>query len=218
MACKAKLTSQMSVDTFDNNYWYAAELKAFAKEIGLAGSSPLRKDQLERSIKNYLQDGTLLSLTSTTSRKTTNTPKDYEISPLSSETIIKNYCSNKISKDFIQSEAKRRQPNIDKKSGAWYWLNRWREEQKLKELSITYGDLVEHFMVLCNTKDRLPRIPSTKFNNFISDFLAANAGSRSDATKAWETLKTLDCPKTYNAWLQQKNKATNISAATSQDS
>ena len=51
-----------------------------------------------------------------------------------------------------------------------------------------------------NYKGRLPRIPSTKFNNFIADFLAANKGERSDAIIAWEQLKEMNTLKTFEAW------------------
>lgn len=204
MPSNPRLSKQMTVDVFENNYWYAVELKAFAKEIGIPRSHRLRKDQLESAIKRYLSDGKLVEKPVKISRKRI-APKDYEMSPLTSNTRIINYTSNKVTKAFIQTEARKRQPGVPKKSGAWYWLNRWREDQIEKRLKITYGDLVEYFLILSNTQERLPRIPSTKFNNFISDFLSAKAGSRSDATAAWETLKKWDCPKTFEAWREHNN-------------
>lgn len=50
------------------------------------------------------------------------------------------------------------------------------------------------------TKERLPQIPSTRMNNFISDFLAdsANQGkTRADAMQQWQALKQQGIPKTY---------------------
>ena len=47
----------MSIDAFDSGYWYAVELKAFVRELGLTGTSSLRKDQLEAEIKHFLEYG-----------------------------------------------------------------------------------------------------------------------------------------------------------------
>ena len=38
----------MSLTEFDNGYWYAAELKRFAKEIGIAYAGSLRNDSSRR--------------------------------------------------------------------------------------------------------------------------------------------------------------------------
>ncbi len=45
----------MTVAQFDNGYWYAAEIKQFAKAIGIPSASKLRKDELEKAIKLFLQ-------------------------------------------------------------------------------------------------------------------------------------------------------------------
>ena len=119
-------------------------------------------------------------------------------------TLVKNYCSNKITKTFILDEAKRIQSDLPQKSGVWYWINRWREDQ-LETKEITYGDIINQFIELSNKKDRLPRVPSTKFNNFITDFLAANEGCRSEAIAAWEQLKESNIPKSFKAWGENKN-------------
>lgn len=184
----------MTIENFENGYWYAKELKEFAKQIGINGVSKLRKDELESIISKYLSLGILPQ--NITKISATNL-KD---SDLTLKKQIINYTSTKETKNFILSEARKIQPNFPKKSGVWYWLNRWREEQMQKEAHITYEDLVKQFLILSNKKERLPRIPSTKFNNFISDFLKAKEGSRSEAMNAWEILKKLKIPKTYEAW------------------
>ena len=65
-------------------------------------------------------------------------------------------------------------------------------------------NIVHQFIELSNKKERLPRIPSTKFNNFISDFLEAKKGNRSAAITAWEQLKEINIPKTFEAWANLK--------------
>ncbi len=115
-------------------------------------------------------------------------------------TVIQHYVSNKETKAFIVAEAHKRCPELPKKFGVWYWINRWREAQREKQQPITYEDLVIQFVALSTQKGRLPQIPSARFNNFITDFLAANAGNRDQAKAAWQQLKALDIPKTYAAW------------------
>lgn len=192
-----KLSKTTTLEEFDNNYWYAVDLKEFAKKIGVKATNIHRKDQLETIIRHFLTTGSLVEIKPQSKKVATN--KDYESSNLEMNTQVQNYCSNKITKTFILTEAKKLQPDLPKKSGVWYWINRWREE-KLEKNNITYGDIVHQFIELSNKKERLPRIPSTKFNNFITDFLAANKGERSDAIKAWELLKEANTPKTFKAW------------------
>ena len=186
MKKKLKLNQNTSAEDFEKNYFYAVELKDFAKSIGVNGTAKLRKDQLEKIIKNFLLTGVVTQVADKSKR--TKSERDFEKSQLKMDTVVNNYCSNKITKTFIKTEALKIHPNLPKKSGVWYWINRWREEQ-LEKTSITYGDIVHQFIELSNKKERLPRIPSTKFNNFISDFLEANKGSRAEAIIAWEELK-----------------------------
>ena len=47
------------------------------------------------------------------------------------------------------------------------------------------------------------RIPAARFNNFVTDFVAdpANRGKgRADAVAAWERVKSVPGPKTYEAY------------------
>ena len=49
----------MTLDQFDNGYWYIDQIKDFAKKIGMKSASKLRKDQLERLIRHFIQTGEL---------------------------------------------------------------------------------------------------------------------------------------------------------------
>ena len=195
-----KLSKNITLEEFDNNYWYAIDLKCFAKEIGVKGAKNTRKDQLEVIIRRFIITGEVSKVEATLKKEVTY--KDYDGSELKMNTQVENYCSNKITKSFILAAAKKIQPDLPKKSGVWYWINRWREEQ-LKNNKLTYGDIVHQFIELSNKAEKLPRIPSTKFNNFITDFLAANMGNRHDALIAWEQLKSINIPKTFEAWKKQ---------------
>ncbi len=49
------------------------------------------------------------------------------------------------------------------------------------------------------------RIEHGRYINFVSDFMAANKkGSREEAVKAWEELKAMDAPKTYESWAKAR--------------
>src|SRR6476646_12280708 len=54
---KTELSASMTLAQFDNGYWYMAELKSFARSIGIPFTNTLRKDQLEHQIKRFLKTG-----------------------------------------------------------------------------------------------------------------------------------------------------------------
>lgn len=207
---KIKLTKNISEEQFDNGYWYADEIKSFAKELGIANSSKLRKDELETLIKNYLRTGNI----ATPQRKniTQKGIKDFELG-LKLTLRINNYTNNKETKNFIEKEALKMNPRLKKKSGAGYRLNRWREEQITKGNKITYGDLVKEHIRLNKTEEPFKKISVGRYINFLADYLANETDStRKEAIETWEVLKKLDIPKDYNSWKKQqlkKNKTTN---------
>lgn len=198
----AKLSKSMTLEQFDNGYWYAEDLKNFAKDIGVPKARTLRKDQLEKIIKIFLKTG---NIQSKTKKKTLSTKKKDLENGLSFNLPVINYTSNKETKDFLLKEALKINPNLPQKSGCKYWLNRWREEQIEKGKKITYGDLVKKYVSLRETKKDFPQIPSTKFNNFIADYLSNKEGSKKQALAEWEKLKKLKIPKTYKSWKKYQN-------------
>jgi hypothetical protein len=145
MAKKAILTKNITVEQFENGYWYAEEIKAFAKQIGIRNTSKFRKDQLEELIKAFIRTGKVPSSTKKTTAPTL--VKDYELGLKPALPII-NYTSNKVTKQFIESEARKIRPNLKKKSGARYRLNRWREAQLNGGKKITYADLIREYLRL----------------------------------------------------------------------
>ncbi|MEJ2052987.1 MAG: SAP domain-containing protein, partial [Calditrichaceae bacterium] len=182
-----KLNKTITEEQFDNGYWYASEIKSYAREIGIPNSSKLRKDELENLIKILLRTGKIKS----SGRKNIQKSgiKDLE-KGLSNSMQIMNYTSNKQTKDFIISEAKKIIPDIKIKSGVWYRLNRWRDEQVSKNIKITYGDLVRQFITLNQTKGSFEKVPVGRYINFMADYLANEKNAtRKHALKEWENLK-----------------------------
>lgn len=192
----------MTVAQFDNGYWYATEIKHFAKSIGIPSVGKLRKDELEKAIKLFLRTGKVACPTKRTLSKsgTRDTARGLRLA-----LPVVHYTSNRETKDFIVREAKKLAPDLKRKSGARYRLNRWREEQLTRGVKITYGDLVKQYVALNQTETRFARIPSGRYINFLSDFLSSeNGATKDEALKAWKELKNLDAPKNYQAWKQHR--------------
>ena len=200
----------MTLAQFDNGYWYAAELKSFAKSIGIPFTNRLRKDELEHRIKRFLKTGKV----DVTEKRVSSSVKTKDVAlGLSLDLAVATYTNDKETKTFLETEAQRMVPGLKRKSGARYRLNRWREEQIIKGIKITYGDVVREYVRLNQIEGRFAQIPLDRYINFLSDFLGAEKGStRKQAIQAWKKLKTLDLPKNYRAWkeFQSKKKSNRI--------
>src|SRR5262245_15317695 len=133
------LSPTMTLRDFENGYWYLDQLKSFAERIGIPAAKKLRKDELENAIVAFLRTGNAALPTKRSLRKTGI--KDVERG-LNLELRIENYTSNRETKDFIVAQARMISPDVCEKSGVWYRLNRWREEQITTGEHPTYGDLV----------------------------------------------------------------------------
>jgi len=197
----------MTVEQFDNGYWYALEIKAFADDIGIPAASRLRKDELEELIKHFLRTGQIkISARKTLSRSVV---RDVE-KGLTLELPVVSYTNDKETKDFIVQEALKIAPKLKRKSGARYRLNRWREQQIDNGIKITYRDLVREYVRLNQVQGSFPQvqIPSGRYINFLSDFLAGEKNpTRAQALKAWEQLKKAEIPKNYREWKKKYGKS-----------
>src|SRR5712664_1871449 len=194
----------MSQAQFENGYWYATEVKEFAKTIGIPSANRLRKDELEKAIKVFLKVGKIESPTKRS--LSTSGAKDVE-QGLSLSLPVEVYTNDKETKDFLEREAQKLAPGLKRKSGVRYRLNRWREERLIKGVELTYGGLVKEYVRLNQTKGTFAQIPHARYINFMSDFLAAEKGAtKEQAMKAWRKLKTLDVPKNYRSWVESQSQ------------
>jgi hypothetical protein len=192
----------MTVTQFDNGYWYASELKQFAETIGIPSANKLRKDELERAIKLFLETG---KIKSPTRRSLSNSGRKDVDRGLRLELAVVVYTNDKETKDFLERESRKIAPALKRKSGARYRLNRWREDQIVKGVRLTYGALVREYVRLNQTTEKFAHIPSGRYINFVADFLAAEKGAtREQAINAWKELKTLDVPKDYRSWTKYR--------------
>ena len=193
----AKLRSSMSGEEFDAGYFYATELTAFARQLGIAVGRR-RKLELEALIRDFLRTR-VVPVPAPEPRRRSGEGRDR----LAAGTVVRNYVDDRTTKDFLRGLVHARTPALRDKSGQWYWLNDWRRGQVQAGRRITYADLGARLLELMRSEGRLPRIPAARFNNFITDFRAdpANEGKgRADAVAAWEHIKSVPGPKTYAAY------------------
>src|SRR4029453_6273755 len=195
------LSPAMTVRDFENGYWYLDQLKRFAERIGIPAAKKLRKDELEKAIVAFLRTGTAALPTKRSLSKTG--VKDVDRG-LNLKLRIEHYTSNRETKNFIVAQARLMAPDVREKSGVWYRLNRWREEQITSGKHPTYGDLVRQYVVL-NKMPRFEKIPHGRSINFFADFLKAeNGATRAEAIDTWHELKELDVPKDYVSWVRAR--------------
>ena len=184
----------MSLRAFDNGYWYATELRAFAQQLRIPSAAQLRKDQLEAAIRKLLFGKEAEVAASPAAPKPG--PRDVDRGLRLTLPVV-HYTSNKETKSFIEREAAKIQPGFKRASGTRYLLNRWREEQIAAGRRITYRDLVLQAIALNRNKRGPLRMEHGRYMNFISDFAAHNpSASHADAVKAWHEVKAMDAPKT----------------------
>jgi hypothetical protein len=198
------LSPTITLREFENGYWYLHQLKAFADRVGIPSAGKLRKDELEKAIVTFLRTGKAALPTKRSLRKTG--VKDLERG-LSLNLRIENYTSNSETKAFIVQQARLMAPEVRGKSGVWYRLNRWREEQITSGKRPTYRDLVRQYVAL-NETAQFERIPHGRYINFVAEFRAAEkAATHQKAVAAWTELKALDVPKDYASWVKVKKRA-----------
>ena len=197
---KRKLSAGMTLRAFDEGYWYATELRAFAVKMSIPFAAKLRKDQLESAIKHLLFAGGAKAGAIFVAPK--QGPRDVDRG-LRLDLPVAHYTSNPETKSFIEREAAKLRPGFKRKSGTRYLLNRWREEQIAAGRRITYRDLVHQAIALNESKRGPLRMEHGRYINFISDYMAGNPGaSHADAVKAWHEVKAMDSPKKYAEWVR----------------
>ena len=197
----------MSLSEFDQGYWYVAELKRFADGLGIPSAARLRKDELEWAIKRCLRSGTIAPpATLNPVARIRSRQRDVDLGLRLDRRVVR-YTNDAATKKFLEQEAVKLASTFRPRSGAKYRLNRWREEQLRNGVELTYRHVVAEYVRLTQSTERFARIPHGRYINFLSDFLAGQPGAtRPEAVKAWQSLKKMDCPKTYRDWNTAKSR------------
>lgn len=196
-----KLRPDMSVQEFDDGYYYAADLKMFARELGMPVGNR-RKIELEQVIREFLATGRIPTSKPVSPRRTGDA-RDH----LALDVVVENYVGDRTTKDFLLACVRAEHPNLHNKSGQWYWLNDWRREMQDAHIRFTYQDLVDRLRELMQAEGRLPQIPSARMNNFITDYRADLTNppvSRDQLMQEWQWLKEQPGPKTYAEYQRRK--------------
>ena len=202
MRKKMALSKSMTEAAFDNGYWYATELKEFAVEVGIPSAGRLRKDELEKAVRHFIRTGEAKTFVRRALARSGARDVD---AGLRLDMPIVNYTSNKETKEFIAREAAKLEPGFKRAAGTRYLLNRWREAQLAAGKRITYRDLVLQAIQLNERKRGPLRVEHGRYINFISDFMGANkSASHREAVRAWQELKAMDTPKTYECWVKAR--------------
>ena len=206
---RGKLSRSMSLKQFDHGYWYATELKRFAAELGITSVARLRKDELERAIRQFLRSGKTEPPAPKPARSDVRSrPRDVDLGLRLDRRIIR-YTNDPATKLFLEQEARKLAPAFRRRSGAMYRLNRWREKQLSDGVALTYRDLVAEYLRLTQLTGRFAQVPHGCYINFLSDFMTRHPGAaRAEAIAAWHELKTMACPKTYRDWARARSHRT----------
>lgn len=199
-----KLSPSMTVAHFDNGYWYAVDLKRFARAIGIVSAGRLRKDQLEPAIRRFLRTRCIPSAPQPPAHRG---DRDVDLGLHPGRRVLR-YTNDPETKAFLEREAAKLSSSYRRRSGARYRLNRWREAQLASGRRISYRDLVKAYVRLSEPSERYARIASGRYINFLADFLRTEPGAtRAAAIRAWHSLKRMNCPKTYAAWRKARRRA-----------
>jgi len=191
---KPVLRKEMSEKEFSDAYFYAAQLKQFAREIGIRVGNR-RKIELETLIRRYLLTGHIETSHPTPSRKKAGVRDELE----KNATVV-NYVDDRRTKEFLLLCVHEQAPELKDKSGQWYWLNDWRRKKQEEGALFTYKSLANQLHQLMETSGRLPQIPSARMNNFMTDYRADPSVpqvSHKELMAKWMWLKRQPGPNTY---------------------
>ncbi|MCI6993928.1 MAG: SAP domain-containing protein [Methanobrevibacter sp.] len=169
-----KLTKNLSPDEFKEYYFLKEDLKDFCRSEGLKVSGS--KGELENRIVHYLSTGEKLVETSTNHSSNENVSEISLDSPLG--------------ENFKCSEDKRRffENKIGKGFKFKVKFQKWLKANPNK----TYGDAIEAFYEIQNSKEKTDIGKQFQYNQYIRDFFENNNDkSLDDAIKCWKYKKSL---------------------------
>lgn len=194
----ARLSRTMTIEQFQNGYWYATELKAFADELRIPRAGQLRKNELEPAILNVLRTGKVARVAR--GRPRLEGTRDVERG-LALGLQVAVYTNDAETKAFLEREAAKLDPRYRRRSGARYRINRWREDKLAAGARITYRDLIAEYVRLSVSDKPFGKIASGRYINFLAAYLAHESdATHAGARAAWKQLKKLDVPKDYASW------------------
>jgi len=195
---KTKLSRQMTVAQFENGYWYTPELRRFAQSCGIRCASKLRKYELEAAVIGLLRSGEAPEPARKIGHAAAVADSEKGLRP---GLPIVRFRNDPVTWDFIEREVRKLAPEMKRRTGAKYRLNRWRESQIAAGNRITYRDLIAEYVRLSAPATSLAPVPQVRYVNFVRDYFANERGATwKGMLRAWTAVNTLDAPKDYRSW------------------
>lgn len=187
MKRKPKLTKQISLTDFKNQYWLKLELVSFCKnnQLSTYGS----KSELIQRIEAFITTGCKIKLIISKPVTLRDSQQSIKV-----DTPVINYKNDAATRKFFIEQ-------IGKHFRFNAYLRQFTNKNNIT-IGLTYGDLVDGWLDE-ESKQNDPNYQSIidkqfEYNQFTRDFFANEKGkSQSDAIQAWKFLKTLSGKKTY---------------------
>ena len=183
---KQEAVSKLDLEYFKNHYWLKSDLIALCRKFDL--STQGAKQDLVNRIETFLTTGIKAN------------PLSNKISPIKdSNTLITrntpvvNYKNDAATRQFFVA-------HIGKHFRFNAYLRQFTQQNNI--INLTYGDLVDGWLAYELNKKKSSQPNSIgkqfEFNQFTRDFFINGKGkSRADAIKAWQLVKSVPGPKTY---------------------
>src|SRR5690349_734579 len=104
-----KLSKTMTVTQFAHGYWYATELKAFGRALGIPSAHALRKDELVATITHFLRTGRIAAPPKRPLTKAAIRDADLG---LTLDRRVVTFTNDTATKDFLEREAQKIAPGL----------------------------------------------------------------------------------------------------------
>lgn len=189
------LNQSISIQDFNDFYWKKSELINFCKKNNLSFYGD--KIEITQRINKFLTTGQMTHPI----RKIINDQKDSQSKLLTPDTVVINYKSDRITRDFFIREIGK---HFTFKSTVLNWI----KEQQQRKITLTYGDIIHKWKEIYNEQTNSlfrTKIPiQFQFNQFMRDWKLAKAGP--GARKAWTFIRAHRGSPTFSHYMQVRNQ------------
>ncbi len=189
------LNRSISIKDFNEFYWKKNELINFCKQNNL--SSCGNKIEVTQRIGAFLATGKEMHFV----KGLTRNQRDSHFKLLTPNTVVMNYKSDKVTRDFFIREIGK---HFTFKSTVLNWI----KEQQQRKITLTYGDIVHKWKEIYNEQTNSlfqTKIPiQFQFNQFMRDWKLAKAGP--GAKKAWVFIRSHRGLPTFSHYMQVRNQ------------